>query len=213
MNSSRMLARTRLTALMAGSSLAALMLIAPAAQAGPLVSSAPDCAEEGLSQPFLPWADPAQYQFAPDGGFESGGEGWALGGAAETKAGNESYYLHGAGDSRSLAIPASSSVTSPTVCVGIEHPTIRFLARKQSGGLFSNVSVEVLFEDAAGNVRSAPIGAAAGSGSWAPTSVMPIVANLLPLLPGDHTPVAFRFTAQGGDWRIDDLYVDPYRRS
>jgi hypothetical protein len=43
---------------------------------------------------------------------------------------------------------------------------------------------------------------------------MPIVANLLPLLPGDHTPVAFRFTpvGLGGDWRIDDLYVDPYRR-
>jgi hypothetical protein len=28
-------------------------------------------------------------------------------------------------------------------------------------------------------------------------------------------PVAFRFTATGrdGDWRIDDLYVDPYART
>ena len=41
---------------------------------------------------------------------------------------------------------------------------------------------------------------------------MLVVANLLPLLPGEHTPVAFRFTALGGDWSIDDVYVDPYSR-
>ena len=213
MSPSRKPNRARLTALVGAAAAAALMSIAPAAQAGSLVASAPNCAEEALSRPFLPWADPASYQFAPDGGFESGGEGWTLGGGSHAVSGNESYSLHAAGDSRSLAIPASSSATSPTVCVGIEHPTIRFLARKQSGGPLSRVSVEVLFEDAAGDVHSAPIGVAGGSAGWTPTPVMPIVANLLPLLPGDHTPVAFRFTAEAGDWRVDDLYVDPYRRS
>jgi hypothetical protein len=39
---------------------------------------------------------------------------------------------------------------------------------------------------------------------------MPIVVNLLPLLPGDHTAVAFRFST-AGNWQIDDVYVDPYR--
>jgi hypothetical protein len=40
-----------------------------------------------------------------------------------------------------------------------------------------------------------------------------VVANLLPLLPGAHTPVAFRFTPQlGGEWAIDDVYVDPFQR-
>jgi hypothetical protein len=41
---------------------------------------------------------------------------------------------------------------------------------------------------------------------------MPIGVNLLPLLPGNYTAVAFRFRASGGDWQIDDVYVDPYCR-
>jgi hypothetical protein len=41
---------------------------------------------------------------------------------------------------------------------------------------------------------------------------MTVTASLLPLLPGQHTPVSFRFTALGGgDWQVDDLYVDPFR--
>ena len=38
-----------------------------------------------------------------------------------------------------------------------------------------------------------------------------VVANLLPLL-DQGTPVAFRFTALGGSFQIDDLYVDPWGR-
>jgi hypothetical protein len=34
--------------------------------------------------------------------------------------------------------------------------------------------------------------------------------NLLPLLPGNYTPVEFRFTPQGGSWQLDDVYVDPH---
>lgn len=204
------LARTRLLLVSAVAALAAIALSAPAANAGPLVASAPNCAEETLTQPFLPWLDVAHYQFAPDGGFEAGGEGWALRGATAV-GGNESYYLHDEGDSASLAIPAGSSATSPTVCVGIEHPTIRFVAKRTSD-LVGQMAVEVLFEDAAGNVRSAPIGAVDGTGTWQPTAPMPIVANLLPLLPGDYTPVQFRFETLSGSLRIDDVYVDPYRK-
>ena len=200
--------------LVTGLTAGAIALLAPtAAQAGPLVASAPDCAEESLSQPFLPWADPASYQFAPDGGFEAGGSGWSLSGGAAAGAGNESHYVHGAGDTQSLRLPPGASATSPTVCVGIEHPTIRIFARN-GGSLLSSVSAEVLFESASGNVLSAPIGGIAGASGWQPSAPMPIVANLLALLPGEHTPVAFRFTANGagGDWKLDDLYVDPYRR-
>ena len=34
------------------------------------------------STPFAGWKDYANYAFAPDGGFESGGSGWALSGGA-----------------------------------------------------------------------------------------------------------------------------------
>ena len=207
-------ARTSRLLCVAGAAIGALMLIAPAAQAGPLVASAPDCAAEDLSHPFLPWADPAAYQFAPDGGFEAGAEGWSFEGAAGTVAGHEPNYVHGAGDSRSLSLAHGSSATTPTVCVGIEHPTIRFFARRTSGGAGSPLLVEVLFETASGEVESTSIGLHGAAVGWQPSAPMPVVANLLPLLPGEHTPVAFRFTPIGaGEWRVDDLYVDPYRRS
>ena len=191
---------------------ATLAFAAPAAQAGPLVASDPDCAAQDLTQPFLPWADVANYQLGPAGTFESGAAGWQLDGASVSK-GNESFFVHGQGEKRSLSLPAGSSATSATVCVGIEHPTVRFFARASGAATTSTLTVEVLFEDALGSVRSATIGAVAPSADWAPSAPLPIVVNLLPLLPGDHTPVRFRFTpANGGDWSVDDFYVDPYRR-
>jgi len=51
------------------------------------------------------------------------------------------------------------------------------------------------------------------SGEWKPTPRYLVVANLLPLLPRNLTPVAFRFRAVGGGtWWVDDVYVDPMRR-
>jgi hypothetical protein len=29
--------------------------------------------------------------------------------------------------------------------------------------------------------------------------------------PDGAIPIAFRFTASGGAWQVDDVYVDPYR--
>ena len=197
-----------------GAIVAVLVLAPAAAQAGPLVASAPNCDEQVLAQPFLPWVDPAHYTLAPNGGFEQGSSSWSLSGDASVGSGNESYYVRDSGDSRSLKLPAGSSATSDTICVGIEHPTLRLFARN-TGSALSTLRVDVLFEDAAGNVNSAPIGVLTAGQSWQPTAVMPLVVNLLPLLPGERTPVAFEFTPQdaGGNWRIDDVYVDPWRRS
>lgn len=211
MTLSRTLTSFRSMAITAAVALALIVLIRPAAaQAGPLVASAPDCAAQDTGKVFLPWADLADYQFAPDGGFEDGAAGWTLSGSAGVVAGNESHYVHAADDSKSLNVPMGASATSPTVCVGLEHPTLRFFAKKSSG-LLATMAVEVLFQDAFGNVLFAPIGVVAGTGSWQPTLPMTVIANLLPLLPGDHTPVRFRFTTVTGGIQIDDTYVDPYR--
>ena len=193
---------------------AALLVTAPSAQAGPLVASAEDCDAQELSQPFMPWLDPASYTLAPDGGFEDGGSTWSLGGGAAVVSGNESHYVRDAGDTHSLKLPTGSSAKSATICVGIEHPTLRLFARN-TGSQLSALKVEVHFEDAAGDVHSLPIGVVGAGSSWQPTQPMLIGVNLLPLLPGEHTPVAFEFTpvGSGGNWRIDDVYVDPYRRS
>jgi hypothetical protein len=181
------------------------------ASAGPIVSSAPDCDEQILSRPFLSWLDSAKYTPHPGGGFEGSLEGWQLGGGAGVVQGNQPFPVEGEGTGASLAIPAGAEVTTSSVCVGLGHPTIRLFARRTSGRVTSQLAVEVLFEDREGDVHSLPIGAVVGARDWAPSAPLPIVANLLPLLPEDRTAVAFRFTASGGDWQVDDVFVDPWR--
>ncbi len=85
-------------------------------------SSAQACPYSGARQVFAHWGDSRNYVLAPDGGFESGGAGWSLRGAAKVVDGNESYSLNRAGDSKSLSLPAGSSAASPPICMAIDTP-------------------------------------------------------------------------------------------
>jgi len=160
-----------------------------------------------MSQTFLPWLDPAWYVPAPGGDLEGNGAEWTLQGGATLADGNEPFL---AGE-RSLTLPAGSSATTAPMCVGVEHPTIRLFARN-TGASLSTLTVSVVFRDLLGFTRSLPVGAVVGGSSWAPTLPMPLAVNLLSLV-GDQD-VAFRFTAarDGGEWAIDDVYVDPYKK-
>jgi hypothetical protein len=197
--------------LLAVATAAALFAVrAPAAHAGLLVRSADTCASETLERPFLRWGDGMSYVLAPDGTVEAG-TGWH-GAGAEPVAGNEPYYVHAPGERSSLALPPGTSATTAPMCVGIEHPTLRFFARN-AGSPLSTLLVAVRFQDVLGLRHTLPIGALLAGPDWAPTPPFLVVANLLPLLPGERTPVQFVFTPVGpGDWRIDDVYVDPYRK-
>ncbi len=188
--------------------LGASAVLAPTASAGWLVEEAQGCAPQRLSEPFARWLDPMVYTPVRDSGIERKADGWKLRGDARPVAGNEPWAVAGADHDTSLLVPAGSSATTAPICVGLAEPTLRFFARS-SGATVSVLTVEVLFEDAMGTVHALPIGFDMG-GSWHPTSVMPVLANLLPLAGGEQTPVAFRFTAHSGDFRIDDVYVDPW---
>jgi hypothetical protein len=167
------------------------------------------CDSGPSSQVFLPWLDLAEYFLAPDGGLEAGGAGWALDGASVV-AGNESYAVSGPGAS-ALALPIGSSATTPEICVGVEHPTIRAFIRRTGGGNSTRLRVYVNFVDPYGEPRSLPIGVLSGTNAWQPSPIMLIGANYLPLLTGgDSTQVTFSFAPQGGSWQVDDVYVDPY---
>ena len=197
------------------SALAALALGASTASAGVLVASAPSCDDQPLSQPFTPWLDYANYTPLPGGNFEGSMSGWSMSGGAAVADGNATQHVGGADDASSLALPSGGSATSASICVGLQHPTVRFFAKRRSTGLLAGLStlrVDVLTELFTGDVVAVPIGLVASNGTWQPTLPMLAVANLLPLLPGEHTPIALRFTAQGGDWSVDDVYVDPYGR-
>ena len=196
--------------------LAAMAVAAPSANAGVLVASAGNCPDQTAAQVFQPWLDPMSYTLVPGGTLEGGAPGWSLNGASVVS-GNEPWQVHGDGESSSLKIPAGKSATTDTICVGLEHPTLRFFAKSSGnsllGSLVSALTVEVLFEDNSGDVHALPIGAVLPNSHWSPTLPYPILVNLLPLLPGEKTPVAFRFRAVGGaSWQIDDVYVDPHSR-
>jgi hypothetical protein len=193
----------------------AALLIAGAApaHAGVLVKSAVGCSTPPTSQPFVRWGDSALYSLVSNGGLESGSTDWTLSNASVV-AGNESYYVHGATDTKSLDLPAGSSATTRAYCVGLNKPAMRFFFRSANTGLLSSLRVDVITETSLGLTASLPIGTISPGSAWAPSPRILIVANLLPLLPNQQTPVAFRFTPQGtGNWWIDDVYVDPHRLS
>ena len=180
--------------------------LAGPAHAGVLTRSATDCADATLTQPFKPWLDHSYYKLVDD--FETGSDGWTLTGGAAVVAGNAAQHVGDAADARSLLLPAGSSATSPPVCVGLNEPTLRYFARKNSG-LLSTLTVSVQVQLELGVWVTLPIGVDLG-GAWHPSLPSLVVANLLPLLPPDMTAVRFKFAPLlGGSWQIDDVYVDP----
>ena len=201
--------RLRSTVLAALAAAAVLGASAPAASAGVLVESAHDCPTPVTSQTFAPWGDHAQYELAPGGSFEDGDPSWSLSGGASVVAGNEPWHVRGAGHSQSLRLPPGATATSPVMCVGIEHPTLRLFA-KNNRALLSTLSVEVIFETSLGLKASLPVGVLLPHGEWKPSPRFLVVANLLPLLPGEKTPVQFQVRSVGlGTWSVDDFHVDP----
>jgi hypothetical protein len=184
--------------------------LAAPAHAGILTTSATDCDDSALTQPFAPWGDGAHYKLV--GSFEDGVDGWKLAGGARVVSGNETRYVHDADDSQSLLLPAGSAATTPPVCVGLDEPTLRFFTRKNSG-LLSTMAVTVSVQTSLGVWVTLPIGVDLG-GAWHPSLRMLVVANLLPLLPPDRTAVKFTFAPLlGGSWQVDDVYVDPVHRT
>jgi hypothetical protein len=190
----------------------AALAVAVPARAGLVVESATNCTDAPLEQPFTRWLDPFRYALMPNGGLEGGAEGWSLN-QASVVSGNESFYVHGRGDSHSLAIAPGGSATTATVCVGLESPIVRLFARSSMSLLSLNtLRVEVLFTGRDGRPAALPIGLVTASKNWQPSLPLLVVANLLPVLDGQRTAVAFRFTPQGrASWWIDDVYLDPYR--
>ena len=84
----------------------AALVPAPLAHAGPIVDAATDCDNQVVEFPFKPWIDPAPYVLVPNGHFE-GERQWQLAGEAAVARGNEWFYVHGAHEVWSLALPQS----------------------------------------------------------------------------------------------------------
>jgi hypothetical protein len=189
--------------------IAAAALLALAVFAG----SAQACSYTGAKQVFSPWGDHNSYVLAPDGGFEAGAAGWTLKNGAQAVAGNESYYLNGAADSSSLSLPAGSSAVSPPICMSLDTPILRMMARN-SGDPSSKLRVEVTYR-LLGLVRTNLVNTVTAGSSWAPTQQMSTVLGLSTII-GTLIPssIQIRITPldSKGLWQVDDLHVDPFAR-
>jgi hypothetical protein len=135
-------------------------------------------------------------------------------GGPRVVAGNEGFHVHARSDTHALSLPTGSSAKTRTMCVSLLDPTVRLFVAN-SGSPLSTLRVDVLYTDFLGVTRTVPVGIALGTPAWQPTLPILFLANLTspPLITDGTTSVAFRFTAQGGfgGWRIDDVYVDPYK--
>jgi hypothetical protein len=186
-------------------------LSAATARADLLTASAANCNTQALSQTFAPWSDPSEYFLAPGGDFAAGSQSWSTTGGASVVAGGDGFSLNGnAPSTSSLSLPAGSSATTPAFCVGVTEPDVRLFVRN-SGSASSTLQVSVTFETTLGLNMTVPFAVLSAGPAWAPTAPLPIVANLLTLLPHNETPVMLTFAPQGGggNWQIDDAYVDP----
>jgi hypothetical protein len=195
--------RTGLTALL---SAVAVFVVPAAAQAA--------CASTPTTKPFQAFGDGHDYSLVPNGGFESGAGGWSLPGARVTT-GNESWSVRAAGDSKSLAIDATGTAVSPTVCIDIKRPTYRFFARRTSGS-WGVLNLRVRWQDSSGRTNETTI-AALDSSFGTAWRVSPVynIASLLGLWNADQdasVQLVFDPENSGGSWAIDDVYVDPYGR-
>jgi hypothetical protein len=201
--------RLRTTLIAASVAAAAFAVGAPSASAGVLVQSAPDCSPKTTTQAFSKVdGDSTQYWLAPGGNFEAGTTPWTLSRGASVVSGNESWKVSGPG-SRSLQLKPLATATSPVMCVGIEHPAVRLFA-KSNNALLSTLSVNAIVTTSVGLKVPVPVGVLLPSGQWKPSPKLFVLASLLPLLPGEHTPIQFQITSVGlGTWSVDDFYVDP----
>lgn len=195
--------RNRFAALLT-TALLALAVFATSSQA---------CSYSGAETVFSPWGDQRHYVLAPDGGFEAGGPDWQLNRGAAVVGGNESYYLNDAGDSKSLSLPPGSSAVSPPVCMAIDTPSFRLVARN-GGDPSSKLRVEAVYK-LLGLVRTKTVATLSAGSTWAPTQSVSTVLTLSTVV-GTLIPSAIeiRFTPldSSGQWQVDDVYIDPFRR-
>ena len=190
-----------------------LITVAAAALAvsGLAAAGAQACDNTGAAQVFKPWGDVRSYVLAPDGGFEAGGKGWTLAGGATALSGTESFYLNDPSDSSSLA--AGSSAVSPPICMAIDTPSFRLLARN-SGDPSAELRVEASYS-LLGLLRTKTVGTVKSGSAWAPSQSLSTVLSLSTIV-GTVIPssIKIRITplGSGGQWQVDDLYIDPFAR-
>ncbi|MBO9533202.1 MAG: hypothetical protein J7513_09540 [Solirubrobacteraceae bacterium] len=173
------------------------------------------CPTTATTKAFSRLGDSANYTLLSGANFETGASGWSLGGASIVS-GTSSVPLGATSDAKSLRVPAKARTLSPKFCVGVEHPTFRLVARS-AGRTWATLLVKVRWTDARGVVNETTLGSLNSNGyaSWAATPPIAL-ATALPLWQSGQSVTAQLVLDPedyGGDWQVDDIYIDPFRRT
>jgi len=171
--------------------------------------SASSC-DTSSRQVFMPWLDASYYVLMPGGSFEST-PGWTLTGGAKVASGNEPFYVTRTSDTRSLYLPAGSSATTTPTCFAFADWHLRFFALN-SGSKYGTLEVDVIVKGLLGIVSILDGGRISAGSQWSPSpKVSLLLTNVGGLLGTDTISLRFRPIGSNAAFRIDDVYLDPYK--
>jgi hypothetical protein len=183
----------------AAAALAALSGPVAAANAGDVTAPVGNCP---LSQPFAAMGDPSFYTLSANGSLEQGTGGWLFNAGSKITSGDDPYDLTAGKDTHALSLPAGSSAWNLVTCqIGLQPP-LRFAAIN-TGDQSAVLEVDALSGNPTAPTVS-PIAFVPSTSTWQVVSPIQFAVPVGAL--------GFRFTPTGGSWKIDDVYVDPYKR-
>jgi hypothetical protein len=170
-------------------------------------ASAPGCQAPSTYQAFSSFGDQGWYYLAPGGDFEQ--SGWVSAGTTALVNETDPFNLTASADSRSLRLHEDATVRTPKLCVTDEMPHLRFVAKAARGG--GQLDVEVRLYGPDGRVTDSSSGSVSPSdhAGWSPSRRVELKTDSLD--PGASGYIDIVFRSQG-DWLIDDVLIDPYRR-
>jgi hypothetical protein len=157
--------------------------------------SAQNCPEPTLYQPFRPWGDPHQYFLVTGAHFQSVVGDWELRRAVI--------------DGGDLNIAPGGTVVTPKFCVGDQEPSFRMMVRAPDST--ARLRIDALFLGTSGELRRDRVGYLYGNKpTYRPSPIIWMGTNYRAAR-GEKTAIAFQFTAERGNWEIDNLFIDPFR--
>jgi hypothetical protein len=189
----RKLSRLPRLLLTIGATMGALVLMPGAALAA-------ECPVQATTQAFAQWGDTNEYFLAPGGSFET--LSWTKFGNVALSTQDDPFAI--ADGTYSVHLSENETVRSLPFCVDHTMPHMRFMARGRDQ---LDVEVRVTYrgstDSSSGSVSSS------AHRDWAPSRFIALKTDALPAGESATATVAFR---SNGDWRVDNVFVDPYRR-
>jgi hypothetical protein len=189
----RKLSRIPRLLLTIGATMAALVAMPGAALAA-------ECPVQATTQAFAQFGDTNEYFLAPGGAFET--LDWTKFGNVALSTQHDPFAL--ADGSYSVHLSEGESVRSMPICVDRTTPHLRFVAR---GHDQLNVEVRVSYRGSTDSSSGSVSGDA--HRAWAPSRFIELKTTSIPAGESATATVTFR---SNGDWRVDNVFVDPYRR-